>query len=95
MRDRTPVIKKVEEMIDRLSKPLPQSEIDNGWSDEARQALRQTFEDLRKRLLSAEPLTDDEKRLSLSRGMDTWGITGGDLMAEADTIDMLIRELEG
>jgi hypothetical protein len=46
----------------------------------------EVFEKLRNRLESPEPLSDKDKQLNLPRGMDFWGITGGDLLEEGAQI---------
>ena len=48
----------------------------------------------RARLLNDEPLTAAEKELSISRGMDSWGVVSGDLLEEGAEISNQLRELK-
>ncbi len=92
MDDRTELLNRVERMIQRLSSPLLPSNIAQGWSEEARTAMLKLFEALHARLISAEPLSEKEKSLSIARGMDSWGITGGDLLEEGAEISCMLSE---
>lgn len=93
MANRATIIDRLDRMIARLSKALVPSDIHHGWSEESRKAILEVLQELRTRLLSDEPLTEAEKQLSISRGMDTWGITGGDLLEEGAEISNQLREL--
>ncbi|HYL99547.1 MAG TPA: hypothetical protein VEZ90_11385 [Blastocatellia bacterium] len=93
MSDRTHLIARIERVLQRLSSGLQPDDIANGWSDQSRTAMTQLFERLRSRLQSPEPLSEEDKRLSISRGMDSWGITGGDLLEEGAEISCELAEL--
>jgi hypothetical protein len=93
MANRATIIDRIDRMIARLSSPLLPSDIRDGWSEESRKAILEVLNKLRTRLRSDEPLTEAEKQLSLSRGMDTWGITGGDLLEEGAEISNQLRDL--
>ena len=94
MSDRATIIDRLDRMIARLSKPLLPSDIQDGWSEEARKAILEVLEELRARLLDGEPLTEQEKELNIPRGMDTWGVTGGDLLDEGVQVFKQLRELK-
>jgi len=94
MANRTTVIDRLDRMIARLSKPLLPSDIRDGWSEDGRKAILEVLERLRTRLQSDEPLTEAEKRLSISRGMDTWGVLAGDLLEEGAEVSNQLRELK-
>jgi hypothetical protein len=94
MTNRVRIIGRLDRMIARLSKPLSPSDIRDGWSEQSRKAISEVLEELRARLLTDEPLTEAEKQLSISRGMDTWGIVSGDLLEEGAEISNQLRELK-
>jgi hypothetical protein len=50
------------------------------------------FEELHAKLLSAEPLSEMKEHLTIARGMDTWGVTGGDLLEESAEISCMLSE---
>ena len=88
MSHRVDVLPKIERMVGRLSKPLSPTDLAHGWSEQRRIAMLDLFDELRRRLESPEPLPEKFKELSISRGMDSWGITGGDLLDEATAISL-------
>ena len=92
MDDRAELLKRVDRMIQRLSSPLLPSYIADGWSEEARTAMLKFFEELHAKLLSAEPLSEMKEHLTIARGMDTWGVTGGDLLEESAEISCMLSE---
>ncbi len=75
-------------MVGRLSNPLSPSDLAHGWSETSRIAMLELFEDLRRRLRSPSRLAEKYKLLGVSRGMDSWGITGGELFDEAAEISV-------
>jgi hypothetical protein len=94
MANRATIIDRLDRMIARLSKPLLPSDVRDGWSEEARKAILEVLEELRARLLNDQPLTAAEKELSISRGMDSWGVVSGDLLEEGAEISNQLRELK-
>ncbi len=92
MDDRAELLKRVDRMIQRLSSPLLPSHVADGWSEEARTAMLKVFMKLHAKLMSAEPLSEMTKHLTIARGMDTWGVTGGDLLKEGAEISCMLTE---
>jgi hypothetical protein len=80
---------KVREMVGRLSGPLPPDELKGGWTEKSRLAMRGFFTDLQSKLETGSDLPD----LQITRGMDSWGIVGGDLLEQAAVISNELREL--
>jgi hypothetical protein len=93
MDKRTAVLRKIEQMINKLSNPLPPSEIANGWSEESRQAMLKFFKNLHSELTSGQFNLAEHASFHLIRGMDHWGIIEGDLLEEAAEIQADLREL--
>ena len=94
MKDRAALISEVQEMIRRLSQPLASSDIQDGWSEEARSLFLGTFEKLLDRLSDDTPLTDKERELNIVRGMDYWGILRGELLNFASKINVGLETAE-
>jgi hypothetical protein len=83
MSRRAEVLSRIDWIIGRPSKPLLAADLAHGWSETSRIAMLGLFEDLRRCLRSPEPLAEKYKSLNISRGMDSWGITGGDMLSLA------------
>jgi hypothetical protein len=80
---------RIEELIERLSSPPSASEIRDGWTAKSKVAMKDLLVDLLAKFRSGQSLPP----LSISRGMDTWGVTGGDLFEEAAKISNELRSL--
>jgi hypothetical protein len=93
MDKRASVIRKIEQLINNLSNPLPPSEIANGWSEESRQAMLKFFKDLHFQLMSGQFKLAEHASFHLVRGMDHWGIIGGDLLKQASEIQSDLHEI--
>ncbi|HEY6330933.1 MAG TPA: hypothetical protein VI756_16495 [Blastocatellia bacterium] len=94
MANRKQLIERIDRVLDRLSQGLRQSDIANGWSEKSRAAMIELFQRVKDALASPEPLSKDIRNLSISRGMDSWGITGGDLLEEGAEISCELAELK-
>jgi hypothetical protein len=79
--------KRIEKLIQKLSLPPNESEIQHGWTPKSKTAMKGLLEDLLARLRSGLPLPP----VNISRGMDTWGITGGDILEEGAKISNQLR----
>ncbi|MDB5392901.1 MAG: hypothetical protein JWM91_407 [Rhodospirillales bacterium] len=76
-------------MADQLSRPLPPAETSAGCTEPSRLALHGFFIDLQSKLEASAEIAD----LHITRGMDPWGIVGGDLLEQAAVISNELREL--
>ncbi len=83
------LLQEIDSMIQALSSPLPTSEIKEGWTPESQAAMLQFFQDLKAKILKEETLP----YLSISRGMDFWGITGGKLIDKAAFISVELNKI--
>jgi hypothetical protein len=81
---------RIDQMIQVLSAPLTAKEIADGWTEKSKAAMLEFFEKLRDSIRSGDKLPP----LSISRGMDFWGITGGDLLEEGAVISNELRARE-
>lgn len=79
--------KEIDVMLARLSAPLSASEVADGWTSESKVATKEFFEGLKQKILSDEPLPP----LSISRALDHWGVTGGDMLEIAAQISNQLR----
>ncbi|MBC7699610.1 hypothetical protein [Aquabacterium sp.] len=74
-----------------LEQPLTQGELKNGWTSAAQQAFIQLTNELIKKIENNEPLP----KPSLSRGLDSWGVTDGALVELAAILSNALREFKG
>ncbi len=93
MSSKADVLKKIERVISRLSSGLTPVDKRDGWTEESRIAILQLFQDLQARLLANANVSDADRSLNLSRGMDSWGVTGGDLLELGAEISVELRTL--
>lgn len=82
-----------DKLIKRLSNSLSQEELDNGWTEDSRQAMLMFFETLRSDLRSGLDVSEKLEYRSIARGMDHWGISDGQLLNDATEISSEIRKL--
>jgi len=87
------ILKKVENIIERLSSPLSEEELSNGWIEDSRLAMLKFFETLRDDLKNDVDVSAKAEYRSIARGMDHWGISVGQLLDDATEISMEIRKL--
>lgn len=65
----------IETLIAELSAPVLPVEVENGWDQESKQAIKKYFCEIRESLYNDSPLPS----LDIIRGLDHWGISSGDL----------------
>src|SRR5262245_17046176 len=94
MSDRASLSRRIDRLLQRLSSGLTPSDAANGWSEQSRAAMIEVLEKLRDRLAAPQALSNEEKQLNLPRGMDFWGITGGDLLEEGAEISCELNEMD-
>jgi hypothetical protein len=81
------LVTNINELIDELSLPLRPEEVAHGWSEPSQAAMLKFFEDLRQRVIAGEQLG----YLGIVRGLDHWGISGGELFRKAAEVDHELR----
>ena len=86
----TPLTVIVDQIISRLSEPLPEEEIKNGWSETSQKAMLSFFRDLRIKLSQGEVLP----YLGILRGLDHWGVEGGEIFHLVAQLDHQLRAHE-
>ncbi|HEY0199050.1 MAG TPA: hypothetical protein VGC19_11010 [Rhodanobacter sp.] len=82
------VLSEIDLVLRKLDNPLTDDDITNGWSTESQQAARTYFQSLKSALTSNSILPP----LGIVRGLDHWGVTGGDLLREIARITNLLRK---
>ncbi len=87
MNDRETLIATLENLVDKLSRPLSADESRKGWTEASQSAILSFLNDLRTKLLADETIP----YLSIVRALDHWGVTGGELFQEAAKIDYGLR----
>jgi hypothetical protein len=74
-------------LIEKLSLPPSAIEVREGWTDKSKSAIKKLLEDLLSKLRAGRPLPP----VNISRGMDTWGITSGEILEEGAAISNELR----
>jgi len=90
MLTKSKLLSRIEAIAKKLADPLSASERADGWSETSRMAMLDYFKELHRRLELDQALTPAD--LSITRGMDHWGITGGALLDEAAELSCRLRE---
>lgn len=90
MADKEIILNKVRWMIDRLTQPLSDADLKYGWIEKSRLAFLTYFQNLEQKLVAGQPIP----ALNIPRGMDTWGILGGDLFQTAAEISVELPKLK-
>ena len=81
----------IDQIVEKLSGPLPSEELVNGWTDESRLAMSDFFKDLQSKLSNKEPVP----YLGIVRGLDHWGVGDGELFRRVAEIDYKLRHSNG
>ena len=84
----TPLTVLVDEIILKLSGQLPEEEMKQGWSETSQDAMLTFFRDLRIKLSNGESLP----YLGILRGLDHWGVEGGEIFHLVAQLDHKLRE---
>ena len=91
MKTKLELIEALRDFVRELEQPLTQDELKNGWTSAAQQAFTQLTNELIKKVENNEPLP----KLSISRGLDSWGVTDGALVEFAAILSNALREFKG
>ncbi|MDI1261220.1 hypothetical protein [Aquabacterium sp.] len=90
MKTKLELLEALRAFAHELEHPLTQGELKNGWTSAAQQAFTQLTNELIRKIENNEPLP----KLSLSRGLDSWGVTDGALVEAAAIISNALREFK-
>lgn len=94
MMTRNEIVSKLETIINKLEKELPPPEIKNGWTEDSREGMLKFFQLLHSDLTSGAEVANRTEYVTIPRGLDHWGITGGELFEEAAKISHAIKMLQ-
>ena len=83
------LLQDIQSLLTQLRAGLTQDEDSNGWSKESK-AAAVYFDKLIASLRADSVLPS----LGIVRGLDHWGVTGGDLLEEIARITNRLREME-
>lgn len=78
----------IDSIIENLSGPLTSEEISNGWTEDSQRVMTDFFKDLQSKISNKEELS----YFGILRGLDHWGISGGELFLKVAAIDHRLRE---
>ena len=84
------LLQDIQSLLTQLRAGLTQDEDSNGWSKESKAAAAVYFDKLIASLRADSVLPS----LGIVRGLDHWGVTGGDLLEEIARITNRLREME-
>ncbi len=82
------LISEIDDMLKGLQSPLSKSEIDCGWTVECQLAMKKMFIDIQEKLKNEQELPT----VFIAKGLDHWGVSGGQLFEKAATISNHLRE---
>ena len=85
---RATVIQDIDALLSRLSLPVSEAEAKDGWTAQSKAAARTYFLELRAAVHDGSQMPD----LGIARGLDHWGVIGGDLLKEAARITNYVHE---
>lgn len=74
-------------MLSRLAEPMSVEQMAEGWTVESKNVTRSFFLGLRRDLQSDKPLPS----LNISRALDHWGVTSGEILELAAKISNCLR----
>jgi hypothetical protein len=89
--DRQAFVAKLDTLIEWLSKPLTAEDTRHGWRDQSRSAILNLVEEMRADALRGRELRSVPHYVGVVRGLDHWGISGGDLFDAVAAIGALAR----
>jgi len=80
-------LKEIDAILLRLNSPLKEDDVKNGWSAESQKVAATYFETLKSAFISGSALPS----LGIVRGLDHWGVTGGDLLEDLARVTNKLR----
>jgi hypothetical protein len=89
---RRTLLVQLDSVIERLSQGLSEAEIRCGWTEESREAMHRFFDQMRSDATTGKELKSFPQYVGLVRGLDSWGIAGGELFEAAVKIGSLARQ---
>lgn len=84
--------KRIDTLIQRLSKPLTSIDTQDGWTDEAKDAALSLLQRLQSDILNDVQVSEVPEYRSIARGLDHWGIEGGDILESFAELSQSIRQ---
>jgi hypothetical protein len=91
--DREKLRGRLDDIIEKLSRPLPPAELQHGWTEQSKTAMRSLFERMRADLTAGKELKSVPHYIAVVRGLDHWGIASGELFDSAANIGSLAKLL--
>ena len=78
----------IDSLITELSAPALPIEIESGWDQESKHAIKKYFDEIREGLYTNSSLPS----LNVIRGLDHWGISSGDLFKRIVLVTRKLKE---
>jgi hypothetical protein len=90
--DQEGLLNSIEKMIRSLSEPLSRKQKEEGWSEQARNGMLGFWRNLRDHV-KHDTITTVDLTTPPSRGLDMWGVQGGELFQVSSQIFMAMLRL--
>lgn len=81
------IVSAVDAVIKKLTVAVTPSEAKDGWTVQSKEAAAKYFNELRQSVTEGNTLPP----LDIVRGLDHWGVTGGDLLEEIAGVTNALR----
>ncbi|HEY5955940.1 MAG TPA: hypothetical protein VIV60_05280 [Polyangiaceae bacterium] len=91
---RLDVLERIDLMLGALSEDLSPVDRSFGWTEASRNAMHAFFAEMRADVLAGKDVAKIPQYVSVVRGLDHWGISGGRLFEASATIARMVRELK-
>jgi hypothetical protein len=89
--DQEDMVAKLDAILVRLSAPVSTVEAAEGWTAESKSAMTNFFERMRADVIRGLDVRSNPAYVSVTRGLDHWGIASGGLFEAAAAISSLAR----
>jgi hypothetical protein len=89
---RTQLLQSIDELVALLSIDLPDGEVQHGWSNESRDAIREALQEMRADVAARKDVGRMPDWAGVARGLDAWGIDGGALAEKAYALVSLAKD---
>jgi hypothetical protein len=90
---RRALVARLDPLIVRLGRPATSDELLHHWTNSSKAAFAKLLGEMRSDALAGKELGSVTHYVTMLRGLDTWGISSGDLSEAIGDVEALAREL--
>lgn len=84
---KTNVVSEIDALLEKLHQGFDANDLANGWTEQSQRVAIKYLSDLKSALISSRDLPP----LGIVRGLDHWGVTGGDLLESIARVTNKLR----